>query len=361
MVSRRRARRGFTLIEILIVIAIIGLLISLSIPAIQASRESARRIQCTNNQRQFGVAFTNFEAHNKAFPSCFTLRLIGPLTVNPELHMHNFMVDLLPFLEEEGVHSQYNYDAMYCAPENAAAIKSDLVVAICPSAPRSEFTPTTNLVPSLMVSKNTRALLKDMFSKLDKKYSTSFRGGVSDYAVVDGVGKSFARKLGYEAPDNSGGLPSMFPSPLKQPGLMASQITPIMNRPGEADLSVQLRATQITDGLSKTFMLTEAAGRPHHYRFGQRYPMGEPLESAWADPFITIRINGRKVGDEGNERCVLQCDNDDEIYSFHPAGVNFLFADGHVALLSADTEPRLLIALMTPDRGELIEGVGTPD
>ncbi|HWB45013.1 MAG TPA: DUF1559 domain-containing protein, partial [Hyphomicrobiaceae bacterium] len=115
--KRSRAVDGLTLIEVMLVVAIIGLLVSLSIPAIQASRETARRTQCTNNLRQYGVAFVNFEAQNKTFPSAFTLRLKGPLTVDPDVEMNNYVVDLLPYLEEQSVEALYHRDKLYCAPE----------------------------------------------------------------------------------------------------------------------------------------------------------------------------------------------------------------------------------------------------
>ena len=96
-----RNRRGFTLVELLVVIAIIGMLIALLLPAVQAAREAARRMQCSNNQKQLGLAVHNFHDTHNRFPSFVD----DALFVTNRLNRFSFLYALFPFIEQSAAFS----------------------------------------------------------------------------------------------------------------------------------------------------------------------------------------------------------------------------------------------------------------
>ncbi len=347
--TQKPERNGLTLIELLIVIAIISLLLQIVLPAVEMSREAARRTQCMNNMKQYGLAFLGFEAQHKAFPSSFTIGITGPLAGDSEWRIHNYMADLLPLFDAGGVDANYRRDKMFCALENAAAIEAALGFTICPSAPSRERAPKNGFRPSLVLftqSAREHPIIASFVDKLDKKYSTEYRGGVTDYSIPTNAEDGVARELGYDiAANDPVALEGMFPSPFAQdPNTILSKFTSVMESSGTIEFSRRLRAAEVIDGLSHTFLLTEVAGRPQRWQMGVRTKAGEPLHSAWADLGTQLRINGIS---SPTGRCLLQCDNDDEIYSFHPGVIIFLFADGHIEIVRTETDARVILAWLT--------------
>jgi prepilin-type N-terminal cleavage/methylation domain-containing protein len=107
--GNRRRVVAFTLVELLVVVAIIGILVALLLPAIQAARESARRTQCVNNLRQIGVACLNFESAYKNFPTAggAVEQFIDPneqVKASYGYEGASWMFQILPYLEEQSLY-----------------------------------------------------------------------------------------------------------------------------------------------------------------------------------------------------------------------------------------------------------------
>lgn len=100
-------RAAFTLVELLIVIAIIGMLVALLLPAVQQAREAARRSSCQNNLKQLGLALHLYEEANKAFPPGCTLA-VGVPSKSWSVHAR-----ILPYVEETSLHSLINFKQDY--------------------------------------------------------------------------------------------------------------------------------------------------------------------------------------------------------------------------------------------------------
>tara|TARA_R110002049_G_scaffold2750_8_gene22258 strand:+ start:208672 stop:209487 length:816 start_codon:yes stop_codon:yes gene_type:complete len=140
--ARRAGRVAFTLVELLVVITIVGIVMSLLLPAVQFAREAARQTSCRNNQHQIGLALQTYHNMHGSLPiGCLQWRGWG----SPATHKHlAWSAFLLPHLEEQALHESIDFGLAYDHPDNAVAAATKVQSYLCPTAipkdrPRGEI------------------------------------------------------------------------------------------------------------------------------------------------------------------------------------------------------------------------------
>ncbi|MFC1597098.1 DUF1559 domain-containing protein [Planctomycetota bacterium] len=134
-------RSAFTLVELLVVIAIIGILIALLLPAVQAAREAARRMSCSNNLKQIGVAFHNYLDTFRVFPPSDTSAFqSNEFTGNPRRrHIHSWRSMILPVAEQVALHDSMDFNVSALDANNLPAAAQMPPMYRCPSYTGPEY------------------------------------------------------------------------------------------------------------------------------------------------------------------------------------------------------------------------------
>lgn len=295
----RIRRTGFTLVELLVVVAIIALLMALLLPAVQKVRAAADQMRCGSNLRQLGLALHQYHNDRGKFPPA---RILGPFTemgVNTNIE-HGWAYFLLPYVEQDSLFLQYDYTLDWRHPNQAPVREKYLSVMMCPSAERRELDRFTDIYGWMAAPGD---------------YTTIMR--IEDALVNLGLVESTGDLRG------------------------------VLNSNAQTEMK------EIYDGTSHTLLLVECAGRPILYMQRNAFPEIRVRGGGWADSRNAFSIQGSQFdGTVGGGPCPMNCTNDREIFSFHAFGANFLFADGSVSFLSRNISMRIIANLVTRNGGE---------
>lgn len=317
-------KRGFTLVELLVVMAIIGIMVSLLMPAVQAAREAARRSKCLNNLKQIGLALQNYHGVYNMFPP-------GGLSMAGGGFGHSWMVRILPYIEEESLYN--SFDQIGVGSVNGVT--------------------TGRLVPdSLPWNQVNRDLLQDVVLPFLACPSSTL-----DRLVLTNYGAESPNVMSSNYTGISGGLDHLTTrekNPTGAPGKISWGGVLIM----EQGISIP----QIKDGTSHTIMVGEQSGWCIDDRgakvncrsdCGYGFTMGPSRDDTWERHFnVTCVIH--PIGEMSYLAYGVagDCGPNRPLLSAHAGGAQVVFADGHADYLSSSTDLQLLYNLANRDDGK---------
>lgn len=356
---RSRLTAGFTIVELLIVIAVIGLLATLTIPAVLAVQERARSTTCQGHLRNLGSRILSFHGIHDRFPSAVTTRVQGPLIGSPTVRFHNFAVDLLAFDDSPSVHDRYNFEEDFCSDANALLALAAQSGTRCPSAPSVRQPVPESFDPAALLQAfvGDHPVASQVAKSLARSYSCKeISGWATDYTIIIGVTSDVADALGYPRRRTGDGgtalysLDGMFPLPSSESSRFERDLVRLAFSSEPYVFERALRLNDIRDGAQRTIMLAEDAGRPASWQSGKEQRGVDPNPgSVWSHPQNVVAVGGSA------RRRLIQDSNRQSIYSFHPGHCNMLFADGHGESISIAIAPKALVALVTPMEGDASE------
>ena len=320
--SRTRTVSGFTLVELLVVITIIGILIALLLPAVQAAREAARKMQCSNNLKQMGLALHNYHSALNSFPiGCRSGPYLSSSRNNGRTGT-NWKASILAFLEQTPLSESLNFETgMFAWDWYGNEVLKGLIVPVynCPSSP---FDPLR---------------------------------AVDRGANVDSAQPEEGQKHEYV------GISGAYPDPAGRSSVCTNAAQGWYCRNGLLPPAGRSETiAQAKDGTSYTIMVAEQSGVVEVSEGGglAEYPIRANYAGGWAGwrssypmaGVTTVRwaLNARTAVVGSSDYCYS---NNTILNSSHPGIVNVLLADGSVQSLSDSMDAILLRQLCTADDG----------
>lgn len=311
-----RNRGGFTLIEVLVVIAIIGILVALTVPAVQKAREAAHRTECINNLRQIGVALHSYHDTRKALPVGYKGDAPDPWSGLDT--GWGWAAHLLPHVEQEPLFRSIRFDLPIPHPQNERARSTRVPVYVCPS----DGPPLT--------------------------------WAVRYYPFVEPPAK----------PSRVDGLPRDWLQPPMDLCAVASANYVGMFGAGEPGIdgnglfyrNSAVAFRDIVDGMSSTIMVGERSFQLCEATWVGALMIATMYPPEWSTaPKVLNNASGMVLGHTadgyGPGHPYNYCN---QFRSPHGRGVNFLFADGHVSFLHTDIDYPSYRALSTRAGREVI-------
>ncbi len=321
--------RGFTLVELLVVIAIIGILVGLLLPAVQAAREAARRMQCSNNLKQIGLALHNYHDTNKKFP--FGSR--GGITWSQAgvKDGTNWRISILPFLEQTTVYNRLNWGGSFGAGTTAA------VAYMGGNQFLSGFVLPSYRCPSSSL---------EMFPQ---SYSTSAASG------------SFNNQgNGWVSITSASWVPRRTSRGRKRVSRLRAWL--------ECDQGIMTvneckGMNTVTDGTSNTIIVSEQSGTVRKADLTSNYYGGwsgarnnatlssSSCSDLWQTGATCIRQPpNSQIDDPGNRNPYR---NNTTVNSFHPGGIQVVIADGSVQFITDSIDFQIFKALAIRNDGQV--------
>lgn len=307
--------RGFTLIELLVVIAIIAILVALLLPAVQQAREAARRTQCKNNLKQWGLALHNYHDTFNIFPMG-AMGLDALANVRPTGNNLGWHVMTLPQMEQSALYAQFDFNVLYNTGANLALRDLKFDALFCPSAR------TRNQQPS-----------------------NTAEGWTVHYYGVAGAKDAVETTRKYPMQNNAA------PRPNFDTDHGGVAVTGVLYR------NSNTRMRDIVDGTTNTLIVGEISGSPFndggnnpHRAWVQGASNGGNGVAMYACKNVRWGIGQARYA-SGNVNYLF---NDQRFGSNHTGGAQFLLGDGSVKFVSQNIDFNLYQALATRDQGEVV-------